>query len=78
MGDAAKKRIEFPSKLDQVVPVQSQIIADVEAAGFGAQAVFAIRLALDEALANAVTVSYTHLTLPTNSEGCRSAVSGSS
>ena len=54
MGDSPTRHLVIPSRLDQVVPVQDQILADVEAAGFSQQAAFAIRLALDEALANAV------------------------
>jgi len=54
MGDVAKKRIVFPSRLGQIVPVQNRIFEDVKAAAFPQQAEFAIRLALDEALANAV------------------------
>ena len=44
----------FPSKLSELPAVQDAILADVNNAGFADKAVFAIRLALDEALANAV------------------------
>ncbi len=54
MGDSPPNKLVIPSKLDQVVPVQDEIIKRVEAHGYPQQAVFAIRLALDEALANAV------------------------
>ena len=54
MGDSPTKHLVIPSQLDQMLPVQRQILAEAEAAGFGSQALFAIRLALDEALANAV------------------------
>lgn len=44
----------FPSKLSELPAVQQEILADVQRAGYPDKAAFAIRLALDEALANAV------------------------
>ena len=54
MADTATHKLEFPSRLDRVPAVQQAIIDAAEAAGFDEQSVFAIRLALDEALTNAV------------------------
>ena len=48
------KKLSVPSTLTDVLKVQQQIIADAAAQGFGDHARFAIRLALDEALSNAV------------------------
>lgn len=47
-------RLSFPSKLSEVPAVQNQIVHAAEASGFAPDTVFAIRLALDEALTNAV------------------------
>ncbi len=44
----------FPSRLDEIPAVESAILDDVNAAGFSDKAVFAIRLSMAEALANAV------------------------
>jgi len=54
MGHSPSHKLVIPSRLDQVVPVQNTILKQVEALGYPQQAIFAIRLALDEALANAV------------------------
>lgn len=54
MGDSPPKQLVIPSRPDEVVPVQEAILREVQAAGYPQHAVFAIRLALDEALANAV------------------------
>jgi serine/threonine-protein kinase RsbW len=54
MGHSPSNKLVIPSKLDQVMPVQDAILKQVEELGYPQQAVFAIRLALDEALANAV------------------------
>ena len=54
MTQTATNKLVFPSKLDEVPAVQQAVIAAAQQAGFGDQAVFAIRLALDEALTNAV------------------------
>lgn len=44
----------FPSRLDEIPAVERAILDDVAAAGFSEKATFAIRLAMAEALANAV------------------------
>lgn len=54
MEQSRRTHLAFASRLDQITPVQDAVLAEVEAAGFPEQAVFAIRLALDEALVNAV------------------------
>lgn len=54
MAKAKAKKMSVPSTLSDVLEVQRQILADAEARGFGESARFAIRLALDEALSNAV------------------------
>ena len=48
------KRLVIPSRLSDAAEVQKTIAADVEAAGYSENAQFAIRLALEEALSNAV------------------------
>ncbi len=53
MAEAATKLV-FPSRLDEVPVVQHAIVEAAQQAGFDEQALFAIRLALDEALTNAV------------------------
>lgn len=52
-ASSARKHV-VPSVHAEVAKVQQEIMAAVEAAGFSDNARFAIRLALDEALANAV------------------------
>ena len=54
MGESTTKTWVLPSTLTHAVDVLKEIVAAVEAAGYRREAVFAIRLALDEALANAV------------------------
>lgn len=54
MGEPQTQRLVIPSRLDQIVPTQDTIVEDVERGGYSQQALFAIRLALDEALVNAV------------------------
>lgn len=54
MGESNKNSWTLPSTLTDAVEVLKQIVSAVEAAGFRRECVFAIRLALDEALANAV------------------------
>ena len=54
MAEAAKTKLVFPSRLDEVPAVQQAIVDAAQQAGFDEQALFAIRLALDEALTNAV------------------------
>lgn len=44
----------FSSRLGNIPPVQDAVIEDLVAAGFPPKARFAVKLALDEALANAV------------------------
>jgi serine/threonine-protein kinase RsbW len=48
------KKIVFPSNLARGVDVVEQVLAEIESAGFADMALFAVRLALDEALANAI------------------------
>jgi serine/threonine-protein kinase RsbW len=54
MGQPSAQRVEFPSKLSELPAVQQQIIDTCEAHDYPQDAIFAIRLALDEALSNAV------------------------
>lgn len=54
MAKPKTKKLSVPSTLSDVLKVQQQIIADAATQGFGDHARFAIRLALDEALSNAV------------------------
>ncbi len=44
----------FPSRLDEIPAIEAAIQADLEAVAFPERAVFAIRLTIAEALANAV------------------------
>ncbi len=48
------KEIQFPSILAEGVQVVENILAEATADGFDETAMFAIRLALDEAMANAI------------------------
>ena len=55
MGDASVKTMVIPSQLDQVALVAEALLQDLEAVNtFSKEAIFAIRLALDEAVTNAV------------------------
>jgi len=54
MAQPATTKLVFPSKLSEVPAAQQAILDAAEAAGFAEQSLFAIRLALDEALTNAV------------------------
>lgn len=54
MADSATTRFVFPSKLSEVPAAQSAVVDAAKDAGFAEDALFAIRLALDEALTNAV------------------------
>ncbi|MEM1109325.1 MAG: ATP-binding protein [Planctomycetota bacterium] len=54
MSKPTETKLVFPSKLSEVPAVQQAIISAAEAAGFSDKALFAVRLALDEALTNAV------------------------
>ena len=47
-------RFEFPSNFDAGTDVQAQILAEVERHGFNPNSLFATRLALEEALVNAI------------------------
>jgi len=47
-------RFEIPSNLAAIRPIQKQIMDDVERLGFDSQSQFAIKLALEEALNNAI------------------------
>ncbi len=48
------KKIVIPSNLARGVDVVEKVLAEIETAGFTDMALFAVRLALDEALANAI------------------------
>ena len=50
----AMPNLTFKSRLADVPAIHARIVADAEAAGFADQALFAIRLATEEALVNAV------------------------
>jgi len=54
MGESTKKSWVIASTLTDAVEVLKDIVSAVEQADYRREAVFAIRLALDEALANAV------------------------
>lgn len=54
MGESTTKSWVIPSTLTAAVEVLKDIVSAVEQADYRREAVFAIRLALDEALANAV------------------------
>lgn len=54
MGDSPKIKLVIPSKLTELSRVQQAIIQPVQAHGYGQEEVFAIRLALDEAVTNAI------------------------
>lgn len=54
MGPTPTKRVVFANKLSESPKVLQAILADLTAAGFSQDTVFAIRLAMDEALTNAV------------------------
>lgn len=54
MAEANSKSWVIPSQMGVAADVQNQIVALIEQADFPKEAVFAIRLALDEAMVNAV------------------------
>ncbi len=54
MGPSPTKRLVFGSDLNDSANILRMVMEDVEAHGFGEDAVFAIRLSLDEALSNAI------------------------
>ena len=47
-------KLDFPSRLERVSPLLDDIVADARDAGFDERERFGIRLALDEAVTNAV------------------------
>ena len=55
MADSSSKQIVIRSDLTDAWNVQQQIMNEVKAQGFSDNAQFAIRLALDEALNNAIS-----------------------
>jgi len=54
MAKPTTNRLVFPSKLSEVPAAQQAIVDAARQAGFAEETLFAIRLALDEALTNAV------------------------
>lgn len=50
----SSKKLVIPSELPQAVRVEQMILDQVQAQGYSEQVRFAIRLALDEALSNAI------------------------
>jgi serine/threonine-protein kinase RsbW len=54
MGQSPKTRLVIPSKLTAVPGVLQTIIDQAQTMGYGKDEVFAIRLALDEAVSNAI------------------------
>ena len=55
MTESSLKQVVIPSDLTEAWNVQQQIMEEVKAGGFSDNAQFAIRLALDEALNNAIS-----------------------
>ncbi|MEM1028508.1 MAG: ATP-binding protein [Planctomycetota bacterium] len=54
MSQPTPTKLVFPSKLSEVPEAQRAIVEAAQDAGFDEKALFAVRLALDEALTNAV------------------------
>jgi len=54
MGQAAKHSVTIPSDLAEAGPLQDRILEELGQAGFSDNVCFAVRLALDEALSNAI------------------------
>ena len=54
MARSTMTKLTIPSTLDEAVKVQRAIIDAAESCGYGEGAKFAIRLAVDEALSNAI------------------------
>lgn len=54
MAQPVKKKITIPSDLAEASNLQDQILREVTEAGYDERARFAIRLALDEAVSNAI------------------------
>ena len=55
MAESSTNRLVIPSDLTEAWNAQQQVTEQVKARGYGEHAVFAIRLALDEALNNAIS-----------------------
>ena len=54
MGRTPPKQLTIPSVVTAISTVNRTIMSEVEARGYGEQVQFAIRLALDEAVSNAI------------------------
>ena len=54
MSRSVKNRIVIPSLLSDGIRVVEEVIGEIKAFGYSENAAFAVRLALDEALANAI------------------------
>lgn len=54
MGQPPMKKLVFPSSMAEALKVQQTLIGAAEKLGYSEHSLFAIRLALDEALSNAV------------------------
>lgn len=54
MAQSLTKKLSIPSKLGEAIKVVHALMKEVEACGYSDAARFAIQLALDEALANAI------------------------
>ena len=54
MGPSQSKKLHISSRLSEVASVQKAVVRQMEAIGNGPEVQFAVRLALDEALANAI------------------------
>lgn len=54
MAKSATRKLVISSRLAEMPAAQQQVLGDVEAAGYPREALFAIRLSLDEAITNAI------------------------
>jgi serine/threonine-protein kinase RsbW len=54
MGTTSTAKFVIPSRLEEVPAVQEAVLREAEAHGFGRDALFAIHLAVEEAVANAI------------------------
>ncbi|WP_432799696.1 ATP-binding protein [Poriferisphaera sp. WC338] len=54
MGDSSSKTMVIPSRLNEVAKVQDAILGEAREKGYTKEAIFAIQLALDEAVTNAI------------------------
>ncbi|QQE11389.1 ATP-binding protein [Planctomycetota bacterium] len=54
MGESPQKTMVIPSRLAEVATVQNAILSDAKDQGYTKEAIFAIQLALDEAVTNAI------------------------